>query len=102
MLNGSASKRLSNNVNVSFSGVEGEGIILKLDKQGIAASTGSACSSKSLEPSHVLIALGLSHLEAHGSLRLTLGKSNTDKDSNYLLSVLPKIIEELRMISPLK
>jgi len=102
MLNGSASKRLSNNVNVSFSGVEGEGIILKLDKQGIAASTGSACSSKSLEPSHVLIALGLSHLEAHGSLRLTLGKSNTDKDLNYLLSVLPKIIEELRMISPLK
>jgi len=101
-INGSLRQRLSNNVNISFKGVEGEGIVLKLDKYGIAISTGSACSSKSLEPSHVLLALGLSHLDAHGSLRITLGRSNTEKDINYLLSVLPKIIEELRRISPFK
>jgi cysteine desulfurase len=99
-INGSLKQRLSNNVNVSFKGVEGEGIVLKLDKYGIAVSTGSACSSRSLEPSHVLLALGLSHLDAHGSLRITLGKSNTEKDIKHLLSVLPQIIEELRRISP--
>ena len=99
-LNGSKEKRLANNVNISFNRIEGESILLKLDEKGIAASTGSACSSRSLEPSHVLLALGLSHIEAHGSLRLTLGKSNTEKDINYLLSVLPKIVEDLRKISP--
>jgi len=99
-LNGSREKRLANNVNVSFNGIEGESILIKLDKKGIAVSTGSACSSKNLEPSHVLLALGLSHLEAHGSLRITLGKSNTQKDIDYVFSVLPKIVEELRRISP--
>jgi cysteine desulfurase len=99
-LNGSKTKRLSNNVNVSFYAVEGESILLKLDEKGIAASTGSACSSKSLEPSHVLLALGMTHIQAHGSLRFSLGKSNTDKDIRYLLDVLPKTIKELRKISP--
>jgi len=99
-LNGSREQRLTNNINASFNRIEGESILLNLDAKGIAASTGSACSSKSLEPSHVLMALGLSHIEAHGSLRLTLGKSNNEKDINYLLSVLPKVVEDLRRISP--
>ena len=101
-LNGHPSLRLANNINISFSRIEGEGILLHLDNFGIAASTGSACSSKSLEPSHVLLALGLSHIEAHGSLRLTLGKSNTEKDAEYVLKVLPKIVKDLRKLSPLK
>ena len=100
-LNGDKEKRLANNVNVSFKSIEGESILLKLDEKGIAVSTGSACSSKSLEPSHVLLALGMSHLEAHGSVRLTLGKFNTEKDVDYLLSVIPKTINDLRRISPL-
>jgi len=101
-LNGHQSLRLANNINISFSKIEGESILLHLDKLGIAASTGSACSSKSLEPSHVLLALGLSHIEAHGSLRLTLGKSNTEKEAEYVLKVLPKIVKDLRKLSPLK
>jgi len=101
-LNGHSNLRLANNINISFSKIEGESILLHLDKFGIAASTGSACSSKSLEPSHVLLALGLSHIEAHGSLRLTLGKSNTEKDAEYVLKVLPKIVKDLRKLSPLK
>jgi len=101
-LNGHSSLRLANNINISFNKIEGESILLHLDKFGIAASTGSACSSKSLEPSHVLLALGLSHIEAHGSLRLTLGKSNTEKDAEYVLKVLPKIVKDLRKLSPLK
>lgn len=100
-LNGHPKLRLPNNVNFSFSKIEGEALLLRLDKFGIAASTGSACSSKSLEPSHVLIAIGLTPEEAHGSLRLTLGKDNTDEDINYLLGVLPKVVQELREISPL-
>jgi cysteine desulfurase len=99
-LNGDKTKRLANNINLSFNSIEGESIVLKLDEKGIAASTGSACSSTSLEPSHVLLALGLSHIQAHGSVRLTLGRFNTEKDVNYLLSVMPKIIEDLRKISP--
>lgn len=99
-LNGSWKKRLSNNVNISFRAVEGESLILSLDKEGIAASTGSACSSRSLEPSHVLLALGLKPIDAHGSLRLTLGKSNTEKEADYALKVIPKIIERLRKMSP--
>jgi cysteine desulfurase len=99
-LNGSSVKRLSNNVNVSFYAVEGESILLNLDEKGIAASTGSACSSRSLEPSHVLLALGKSHIQAHGSLRFSFGRLNTEKEVNYLLAVLPKIIEDLRKISP--
>lgn len=99
ILNGSKDKRLANNVNVSFKGAEGESIVISLDQKGIAASTGSACSSKSLEPSHVLLALGLSHEEAHGSLRVTLGRYTKESDVNYLLKVLPGIVKNLRIVS---
>jgi len=100
-LNGHPEKRLPNNVNVYFDYVEGESLILRLDEKGVAASTGSACSSKSLEPSHILLALGLSPIQAHGSLRLTLGKMNTESDVDYVLEVLPEIVKDLREISPL-
>jgi cysteine desulfurase len=100
-LNGHPEKRLPNNVNVRFSYIEGESIVLSLDMEGIQASTGSACSSKTLQQSHVLIACGLRHEEAHGSLLLTLGKYNTDEDVNKLLEVLPRVVERLRMMSPL-
>jgi len=100
-LNGSTEKRLPDNVNIRFSYVEGESMILNLDMKGVAASTGSACSSKSLEPSHVLIATGLRHEEAHGSLRFTLGRGNTQDDVDYVISVLPEIVNKLRMMSPL-
>ncbi len=76
-------------------------MILNLDMKGVAASTGSACSSASLEPSHVLLAIGLKPEEAHGSLRLTLGHENTQEDVDYVISVLPEIVNKLRMISPL-
>ncbi|MCW4032163.1 MAG: cysteine desulfurase NifS [Candidatus Bathyarchaeota archaeon] len=101
-LNGHPSIRLPNNVNLCFNFIEGESLIMHLDSQGIAASTGSACSSKSLEPSHVLTAIGRRHEEAHGSLRLTLGKHNTAADVEYVVEILPDIIEKLRKISPLK
>ena len=100
-LNGHPVERLANNVNVAFRYVEGESILLMLDALGIAASTGSACTSASLEPSHVLTACGLPHEEEHGSLRLTLGHRNTDDDVDYVLSVLPRVIERLRKMSPL-
>lgn len=100
-LNGHPSLRLPNNVNVSIEFVEGESMLLNLDRVGIAASTGSACSSSSLEPSHVLLALGLSPEAAHGSLRFTLGRSTTEEDIDYVLEVLPKIVDKLRSISPL-
>lgn len=100
-LNGHPTKRLPNNANFCFSRVEGESMLLKLDAKGIAVSTGSACSSKSLEPSHVLKAIGLKPEEMHGSLRFTLGKSNTKEDIDYVLEVIPEIIDELRRISPL-
>ena len=100
-LNGHPTGRLPNNANFSFRYVEGESILLMLDGRGIAASTGSACSSGSLDPSHVLLAIGLSHEEAHGSLRLTLGDANTEDDVDYLLEVLPEVIGRLREISPL-
>ena len=99
-LNGHAQKRLSNNANFRFSFIEGESLILKLNEKGIAASTGSACSSAKLEPSHVLLALGLKPEEAHGSLRVTLGRWTTEKEVNYFLKVLPKIVKSLRKISP--
>ncbi|MCS7134732.1 MAG: cysteine desulfurase NifS [Candidatus Pacearchaeota archaeon] len=99
-LNGSKEKRLPNNVNVSFKGVEGEALLLRLDQEGFAVSTGSACSSRSLEPSHVLIAIGLKPEEAHGSLRITLGKDTTEQDIEKFLNVLPKIVASLRKISP--
>jgi len=100
-LNGDRELRLPNNVNVLFDFIEGEAICLKLDFQGIAASTGSACSSESGEASHVLLALGIPQEEAHGSLRLTLGRENTAEDVDYVLEKLPAIIEELRQMSPL-
>lgn len=101
-LNGHPSKRLPNNVNLSFRFIEGESIVLSLDMEGIAASTGSACSSKSLEASHVLNGIGLKPEEAHGSLRLTLGRFNEKKDIDYLLEKLPPIVKRLRDMSPLK
>jgi cysteine desulfurase len=101
-LNGHPTLRLPNNANFSFKFIEGESLVLDLDNKGIAASTGSACSSKSLEPSHVLLAIGLKHEEAHGSLRLTLGRETTNKDIDYVLRVLPKSVERLREISPYK
>lgn len=101
-LNGSSAQRLANNVNVSFEGAEGEAIIVYLDQKGVAASTGSACSSGSLEPSHVLMALGLSEEAAHGSLRLTLGRYTTAKEIEKVLRVLPPVIQKLRKISGYK
>lgn len=99
-LNGHPEKRLSNNANFIFKAIEGESLVLMLDEKGIAASTGSACSSKSLEPSHVLRALGLKPEEAHGSLRLTLSKDTTEEEIEHVLDVLPKAVDELRKISP--
>ena len=101
-LNGHPVERLANNVNVAFRYVEGESILLMLDALGIAASTGSACTSASLEPSHVLTACGLPPEHAHGSLRLTLGHRNTEEDVDYVLEVLPGVIGRLREISPLR
>jgi len=100
-LNGHPSSRLPNNVDVTFDFVEGESIVLNLDLEGICASTGSACSSSSLESSHVLLAMGLSPEQAHGSLRLTLGKWTTEEMIEQVLDVLPRIIGKLRAISPL-
>jgi cysteine desulfurase len=100
-LNGHPVKRLPNNVNVSINYVEGESILLNLDLDGICASTGSACSSADLEPSHVLVAMGLPHLQAHSSLRFTLGKWTTEEDISMVLDVLPGIISKLRAMSPL-
>jgi cysteine desulfurase len=101
-LNGSRANRLCNNANISFKGVEGEATLLRLDEKGIAVSTGSACSSHELKPSHVLLAMGLSPVEAHGSLRFTLSKYTTEQEIDYLTGVLPKIIKDLRRISPIK
>lgn len=95
------SKRLPNNVNFSFIGIEGETLLLDLDMNGIFGSTGSACASASLDPSHVLLSIGLPHEIAHGSLRLSLGAKNTEEDVDYVLEVLPKIIKPRREMSPL-
>jgi len=100
-LNGHPTRRLPNNVNVSVDFVEGESMLLNLDLEGICASTGSACSSASLEPSHVLLALGLPPEQAHGSLRFTLGRENTEADVERVLEVLPEIVARLRAMSPL-
>ena len=101
-LNGHPTERLANNVNVAFRYVEGESILLMLDALGVAASTGSACTSASLEPSHVLTSCGLPPEHAHGSLRLTLGSRNTEEDVDYVLEVLPGVIGRLREMSPLR
>jgi cysteine desulfurase len=100
-LNGHHVNRLPNNVNVSVDYVEGESMLLNLDLAGICASTGSACSSADLEPSHVLLAMGLPHLQAHGSLRFSSGKWTTEEDINQVLNVLPGIVSKLRAMSPL-
>lgn len=99
-LNGHPALRLAGNVNLSFRGVEGESMLLLLDAQGICASTGSACASGSLDPSHVLLAIGLPHEVAHGSLRLSLGEETTAADVDYILAKLPPIVERLRAMSP--
>lgn len=100
-LNGHPTNRLSNNVNFSFKYIEGESILLMLDMNGIAASSGSACTSGSLDPSHVLLALGLPHEIAHGSVRLTLGDETTEEDIDYTIDVLEKTVARLRAMSPL-
>ncbi len=100
-LNGHPTKRLPNNVNFSFAFIEGESMLLNLDILGIAASTGSACTSSSLEPSHVLLAIGLPHELAHGSLRITLGRWTKKEDIDYLLENLPAVVDKLRRMSPL-
>jgi len=100
-LNGHPQKRLPNNVNFSIKYIEGESILLNLDMLGIAASTGSACTSSSLEPSHVLLAIGLPHEIAHGSLRVSLGRWTKEEDVDYLLGCLPKVVKKLRAMSPL-
>lgn len=101
ILNGHPSKRLPNNVNFSIKYIEGESMLLSLDMLGIACSTGSACTSSSLEPSHVLLAIGLDHGTAHGSLRITLGRWITESDIDYLLEKLPAVVKKLRAMSPL-
>lgn len=99
--NGHPTERLPGNCNFSFKYVEGEAIVLRLDHEGVAVSSGSACSSSSMKPSHTLTAMGLSAEEAHGSLRITLGFENTKEEADHFLEVLPRIISDLRRISPL-
>ena len=100
-LNGHPEKRLVNNAHFRFTGIEGESLLLGLDEQGIATSTGSACSSQKLQASHVLLAIGLDPVQAHGSLRISLGRENTKEEVNYVSKVIPQIVEKLRMMSPL-
>lgn len=100
-LNGHRKKRLPNNVNVSFQFIEGESLLIMLDMAGICGSSGSACTSGSLDPSHVLLAIGLPHEIAHGSLRLTLGDENTREEMDYVVDNLKRIVERLRSMSPL-
>jgi len=99
-LNGDRDRRLPGNVNFCFEGIEGESLLLLLDAKGVAASSGSACTSGSLDPSHVLLALGLPHEVAHGSLRLTLSEYNTPEEVDHILSVVPGVVDYLRDISP--
>ena len=100
ILNGHPTERLPNSVNISFLDIEGEAAVLYLDAQGIMASTGSACASTSLDPSHVILAMGLSYEAAHGSIRFTLGHSTTEEDADFVVSAMPAIVERLRMMSP--
>ena len=100
-INGDPENRVPNITNLTFKYVEGEGLLISLDLKGVAVSTGSACSSGSLEPSHVLLAMGLSEDEARGSLRFSLGKDTTRDDIDYVLEILPGILDRLRQMSPL-
>lgn len=100
IVNGDTEHRLPGNVNVCFQGIEGESLLLLLDAKGIEASSGSACTSGSLDPSHVLLALGLPHEVAHGSLRLSLSGANTQEDVDYMLQEIPQVVSYLRSISP--
>lgn len=100
-LNGHPTQRLAGNANISFEFIEGEGLLLSLDMKGISASSGSACTSGSLDPSHVLLAIGLKHEEAHGSLRTTFDLDNTMEDVDYMVASIGEIVERLRMMSPL-
>ena len=100
-LNGHPTERLPGNVNVGFEFIEGESLLMWLDMAGICASTGSACSSASLEPSHVLLATGVPHEKAHGSIRLSLSLENSDEDIDYIIETLPPIVQKLRDMSPL-
>ncbi|HUS89508.1 MAG TPA: cysteine desulfurase NifS [Desulfosporosinus sp.] len=100
-LNGHPTERLPGNANLRFSYIEGESLILGLDMYGVQVSSGSACTSKTLEPSHVLLAIGLAHEEAHGSLVFTMGKQNSEEDVDYVLEVLPDVVKRLRALSPL-
>ena len=101
VINGSLTERLPGNVNAAFEFIEGESLLLTLDHEGICASTGSACSSNSLEPSHVLLSIGLPVEKAHGSLRISLSHENTDEDVDYILEKLPEAVKKLRLMSPL-
>ena len=100
-LNGHRTERLPGNVNVGFECIEGESMLLLLDMAGICASTGSACSSASLEPSHVLLAIGVPHEKAHGSIRLSISHETTEADVDYIIETLPPIVQRLRDMSPL-
>ena len=100
-INGDRALRLPGTLNMCFAGIEGESLLLLLDQAGIAASSGSACTSGSLDPSHVLLALGLTHEVAHGSVRMTLGDDTTDEDIDYVLETLPKVAHRLRAMSPI-
>jgi cysteine desulfurase len=98
-LNGSKEKRLPNNVNISFHRIEGEAMLLGLDAKGVAISTGSACTSKSLKPSHVLMAMGIDAVRAHGSLRFTLSKFNTEEEIDYVIKSVKEVVERLRSMT---
>jgi cysteine desulfurase len=100
VLNGHPTQRLPNNVSVCIRGVQGESLIIALDLAGVAASSGAACTTGSLEPSHVLLAIGLSREVAQGSLRLTLGRSTTEADVSFVLEELPRVVSRLRAVSP--
>ena len=100
ILNGAKTNRLPGNVNMCFEGIEGESILLLLDQKGICASSGSACTSGSLDPSHVLLAIGRPHEVAHGSLRLTLSEENTPEEIEYIIKTVKEVVEYLRSISP--
>jgi len=101
-VNGSRTKRLPNNLNLGFSYIEGEALLLRLDAEGIAVSTGSACSSKKTVASHVLTAIGLKPEEAHGSLRITLGRENTDEEVDYVAKAIVDVAEKLMAMSPFR